>query len=236
MSTHSSSTSKEHPMNSGTTSRLWRRERPAAAIDRPDGLLVLLHGRGADGDDLFPLLDILDPAARLHAVTLQAPAQLPGQPGYHWYEVHRVGHPHEESFTASLALLHQNIAALLQDLDLDQGRLVIGGFSQGSVMATAAAVGAGGIRPAGLLCWSGFVPQVRGWQLDRTAAADLPVVLTHGSLDPVIDVSFGRAVRESLTAAGAAVDWREPRMGHELDPQTISASTTLIDRVIPPHE
>ena len=42
-------------------------ERPARG--EPEGLLVLLHGRGADEHDLFPLLDVLDPERRLLGVT-----------------------------------------------------------------------------------------------------------------------------------------------------------------------
>ena len=200
---------------------LVRAERPAADPEHPAGLLVLLHGRGADGQDLFPLLDMLDPERRLHAVTLQAPMQLPGNPGWHWYVVERVGYPHVETFQPALEALEREIDTLLDEHGLTHDQLVLGGFSQGAVMSIAAGLGHGRTAPAFLLAWSGFVPTVDGWELDPEVAAGVPVLLTHGSLDPVIPVQFGHASKERLEAAGANVEWREPPMGHELDPRTV---------------
>ena len=50
------------------------RERPPAG--EPAGALVLLHGRGADEHDLFPLLDVLDPSQRLHGYCPRAPLRV----------------------------------------------------------------------------------------------------------------------------------------------------------------
>ena len=58
----------------------------------PPAALVLLHGRGVDESDLYPLLDALDPEARLLGATPRAPLTLPPG-GYHWYIVERVGFP-----------------------------------------------------------------------------------------------------------------------------------------------
>jgi phospholipase/carboxylesterase len=207
---------------------LVRFERPAFEGEAPAGLLVLLHGRGADGQDLVPLLDMLDPERRLHAATLQAPMQLPGEPGWHWYVVRRVGFPDAATFTPALRALERELDAMLAEHDLTHDRLVLGGFSQGAVMSIAAGFGTGRPRPAALLPWSGFVPSLDDWQLDPEAARDVPVLLTHGSLDPVIPVAFGHDSRDRLEAAGAAVEWREPAMGHELDPATVMRARQLL--------
>lgn len=209
---------------------LRRHERPPVEPDAPAGLLVMLHGRGADGHDLVPLLDLIDPDQRLHCVTLQAPWQLPGQPGWHWYEVHRVGFPHPPTFLSSLRALERDVDALLAEHRLTHDRLVIGGFSQGAVMSIATAFGARRPRPRAVLPWSGFVPIVDGWTLDPDAAADVPVLLTHGALDPIIQPRFGHDARARLTAAGADVIWSEPPIGHELDPDTVRAARQLVER------
>lgn len=215
---------------------LVRHDRPARAGRQPAGALVLLHGRGADGRDLFPLLDMLDPDARLHGATLQAPDRLPGQPGWHWYEVHRVGHPHPPTFLPSLRSLEAAIDALLEQLGLSHDRLVLGGFSQGAVMSIAAGLGRGRPRPAALLPWSGFVPTVDGWALDPSTAAGVPVLLTHGQLDPVIVHAFGEEARRRLEDAGAAVEWRAPAIGHELDAATVVRARELVQELIPDPE
>jgi predicted esterase len=75
--------------------------RPAAG--EPEGLLVLFHGRGADERDLFPLLDVFDPARRLHGATPRGPLHLPPG-GAHWYAVHEIGYPDPETFTETFAL------------------------------------------------------------------------------------------------------------------------------------
>ena len=95
---------------------------------------------------------------------------------------------------------------------------MLGGFSQGAVMAYALGLGAGRPRPAGLIALSGFMPTVPGFALDLTAA--LPrVVIGHGTLDPVISVDWGRRARDVLTDAGADVYYLEsPRMAHSIDP------------------
>lgn len=93
---------------------------------------------------------------------------------------------------------------------------VVGGFSQGAVMASALALAAGRPQPAGLLMLSGFLPTVTGLDLEPDTA--LPVAIGHGTLDPVISVDFGHEAHERLTAAGLDVLWRESRMGHTIDP------------------
>jgi phospholipase/carboxylesterase len=207
--------------------QLERRERAAVHPDRPEGLLVLLHGRGADRNDLFPVLDLIDPGHRFHAVTLEAPFQPDGQVGHHWYVVRIVGAPDRDTFHASMRLLHRDIDALLVEHGLSHDRLVIGGFSQGAVMSIATAFAPGRPSPAAVLPWSGFVPTVEHWEIDPAAAAGVPVLLTHGSLDPVIEVDYGRNADALLRQAGAEVTYREPPIGHELDLETVRAAREL---------
>ena len=66
---------------------------------------------------------------------------------------------------------------------------MIGGFSQGAVMAYALALAKGRPSPAGLLAMSGFIPEVEGFELDL-ARPGLPIAITHGTLDPIIGVEF----------------------------------------------
>jgi phospholipase/carboxylesterase len=184
------------------------RERPAAG--EPAGALVLFHGRGADEHDLFPLLDVLDPERRLHGYTPRGPLSLPPG-GAHWYAVPRVGYPDPDSFTASYAEAGEWLDALPYE------RLVLGGFSQGCVMSLALGLGRGRPRPSAIVGFSGFIPQVEGWELDDTPPLP-PVALGHGTLDPVIPVEFGRAARDQLRAAGDDLLYREYPLPHTLEP------------------
>jgi phospholipase/carboxylesterase len=189
--------------------------RPAAG--EPEGALVLLHGRGADERDLFPLLDILDPERRLLGATARGPLSLPPG-GAHWYVVRRVGYPDPETFHSTYPQLAEWLDELLDEHEIPYERTVLGGFSQGSVMSYTLGLGAERPRPAGIMALSGFLPRVEGFELDLGKAAGLPVAIGHGTHDPVIQVEFGREARDRLSAAGARVTYRESPMPHTIDP------------------
>ena len=186
-------------------------ERRAAGT--PEGALVLLHGRGADEFDLLPLLDALDPDRRLDGFTPRAPLALPPG-GAHWYVVPRVGHPDPETFAQGLAA-----AAGFVD-SLPHENVVLGGFSQGAVLALSVGLGRGRPSPAAIVAFSGFIPEVDGWELDDEQPFP-PIAIAHGTYDPVISVDFGRAARDRLEAAGAEVLYRESPMQHSIDPRVL---------------
>jgi len=188
------------------------RERPAAGAAH--GALVLLHGRGADGHDLFPLLDVLDPGRELDGFCPRGPLALPPG-GAHWYVVPRVGYPDPATFAASYA----EVAEWLDSLPHE--RIVLGGFSQGAVMSYALGLGAGRPRPAAIAAFSGFIPQVDGWELDLERPLP-PVAIGHGTFDPVISVEFSRSARAKLEDAGGEVLYREYPLPHTLDPQFLA--------------
>ena len=196
---------------------LAHRIRPPAADAA--GALVLLHGRGVDESDLFPLLDALDPDRSLVGATPRGPLTLPPG-GFHWYVVERVGYPHRETFLESHESLTAWLAAFAAQTGIPWERTVIGGFSQGAVMAYALALAKGRPSPAGLLAMSGFIPEVEGFELDLERPG-LPIAITHGSLDPIIGVEFGRRARQRLEAAGNRLLYRESPVGHGIDPAVL---------------
>lgn len=189
-------------------------ERPAAGT--PAGALVLIHGRGADEHDLFPLLDALDPERRLLGIAPRGPLSLPPG-GAHWYALGGIPTPDPATFFASF----EAAAACLDGLPVPIERVVLGGFSQGAVMSWALGLGAGRPRPAAIVVLSGFMPEVAGFELDLTGLDGYPIAVAHGSLDPVIPVEFGRAAAERVRAAGSNLLWRETPVPHTIDPRVV---------------
>ena len=189
------------------------RERPAAG--EPEGALVLFHGRGADEHDLFPLLDALDPERRLHGYTPRGPLALPPG-GAHWYVVPRVGYPDPETFHASYAL----VAQWLDGLEFPPERTILGGFSQGAVMSLALGLGRGRPHPEAIAAFSGFIPEVEGWEPDLDSPPR--VAIGHGMYDDVIRVEFGRRARTLLEEAGADVLYHESPLPHAIDPRFLA--------------
>jgi phospholipase/carboxylesterase len=94
--------------------------------------------------------------------------------------------------------------------------VVLGGFSQGAVMALSVGLGAGRPQPAAIVAFSGFLPEVEGWSLGDGPWP--PIATGHGTYDEIIPVEFGHRARDRLVAAGASVLYRESPMGHAIDP------------------
>ena len=210
---------------------LTARVRPAAA--EPEGALVLFHGRGADEHDLFPLLDALDPEQRLVGATPRGPLSLPPG-GAHWYILGGIGTPERTTFHASYDAASEWLDGFVTEHDVGFDRLVLGGFSQGGVMAYSLGLGKGRPRPPGIIALSSFIPTVEGFELDLSPP--LPqVAIGHGTLDPVIEVDWGRRARALLEDADAEVLYRETPMFHQIDPDFIPVLSAWIERLVPRH-
>ena len=190
------------------------------AAGEPEGALVLIHGRGADENDLFPLFDMLDPDRRLLGVSPRGPLSMPPG-GAHWYVVRRVGFPDPDTFFPTLERLEGWLAAFLEEREIPLERTVIGGFSQGAVMSYSLALRPGRERPAALIGLSGFIPTVDGFDSNFDDLFGFRVAIGHGTFDPVIDVSFSRDAQQRLEDAGADVTFKESPMDHTIDPAYI---------------
>jgi phospholipase/carboxylesterase len=182
----------------------------------PEGLLVVLHGRGADEHDLFPLVDALDPDRRLLGVVPRAPLSLPPG-GAHWYVLAEIGYPDPPTFLDAVRTGGDWLDALWDETGIGPERTILGGFSQGAMMTYALGLGRGRPRPAGLIALSGFVPTAPGFELDLEAPLP-PVAIGHGTLDPVIGVEWGRRAKTLFEEAGADVLYREYPLPHTIEP------------------
>jgi phospholipase/carboxylesterase len=198
----------------------------------PAGALILNHGRGADERDLYGLLDALDPERRLLGVTTGAPLTDVPPGGRHWYLVPRVGYPDPATFASSYRALTEFLDGLLADRGIPWERTAIGGFSMGTVMSYAVALGEGRPSPAAILANSGFIPIVEGWQPALDGRDGLPVLIHHGRNDPVISVEFARQAAALLGEAGLEVEYVETDAGHWLPPEIIPRARDLVDRAI----
>jgi phospholipase/carboxylesterase len=198
----------------------------------PAGALILNHGRGADEHDLYGLLDALDPERRLLGVTTGAPLTNVPPGGRHWYLVPRVGYPDPATFASSYRALTELLDGLLADRGIPWERTAIGGFSMGTVMSYAVALGEGRPSPAAVLANSGFIPTVEGWQPALAGRDGLPVLIHHGRNDPVISVEFARRAASMLGEAGLGVDYVETDAGHWLPPEIVPRARGLVERAI----
>lgn len=202
-----------------------------AAEGDPAGAIVLLHGRGADEHDLFPLFDMLDPKRRLIGATPRGPLSLPPG-GAHWYQVMRVGYPDPTTFFPTFESLTAWFDGFLAANGVAPERVIVGGFSQGAVMSYALGLGTGRPRPAMIAAFSGFIPTVDGFELDLGGVEGYPIAIGHGTYDPVIEVGWGRKAKETLENAGADVRYQESPMPHTIDPAWVEKVAGFVADVL----
>jgi phospholipase/carboxylesterase len=206
--------------------------RPARG--EPDGALILMHGRATSEQDLYPLLDVFDPEQRLVGATPRGPLSLPPG-GAHWYRILRVGFPDPETFGATYRRLGAWIDTFVAAHGLTHDRLILGGFSQGTVMAYALGLGTGRPAPAGILAMSGFIPTVDGWEPDLAGRNDATrVAIFHGEMDPIIGIDFARTANVTLQNAGFDVLYRVAPVPHTIDPRVVPDLTNWVRETLPP--
>ena len=194
----------------------------------PAGALVLLHGRGTSEQDVAPLIDVFDPRERVVGAFPRGPLELPPI-GHHWYATNDDGQADTETFLATFARLRSWLEWLADRTGVPIERTVLGGFSQGAVMAWALGIGPGRPRPAGILAMSGALPAVPGFVLQLEGLDGLPVTITHGSQDPLVAVERGQDARDRAIAGGAAVVYRETAVPHIIDPRVVPGLVTWLD-------
>jgi len=199
-----------------------------APAGEPAGAIVLLHGRGTSEQDVAPLIDVLDPRERLVGAFPRGPLELPPI-GHHWYATQEDGHADPETFLATFERLQSWLDGLAARTGVPIERTVLGGFSQGAVMAWALGIGPGRPRPAGILAMSGALPSVPGFVLQLEDLGALPVAITHGTQDPLVAVQRGQDARDRAVAAGADVVYRETDVPHIIDPRVVPGLVSWLD-------
>ena len=193
-------------------------------------LLLLLHGYGADERDLGGLLGYLDPEGRFAAVMPRGPVAAP--PGFSWFDI-TATEPEvlAEAFAAALAAVDDLLDSACAEHGFDRAEAVVGGFSQGGGLALALGLGPSErVRPAGVLAMSPFVPPgLLG--IDLEGARDVPVLLQHGSADPMIPTAGTRGLAEALIEAGLPVVFGEFPMGHEVSLESVQQAQQWLAQV-----
>jgi len=209
-------------------------------------MLVLLHGYGAPGDDLVPLARQLSvpPAVRFAFPAAPHSLGLPHeQPGRAWWPIDMVELQHAvmrrdyamlmERVPAGLSEARAAVVGLLDALEREhavpRNKLVLGGFSQGAMLATDVTL-RGDSPPAALAILSGSLICKSEWLPLMKARAGLKVLQSHGRADPVLSFQVAEALRDELIQAGVALDFIAFNGGHGIPNGAVEALGRLVTR------
>jgi len=209
---------------------------------------VLLHGFGAPGDDLVALGGELADAAPVRFVFPEAPLELGGLYGDSraWWMLDlerleddlRRGVPRDrrDEVPDGLPDARAHVLRLLDQLQARYSvaaeRIVLGGFSQGAMLALDVALHRAA-PPAGMILMSGTLIAEQEWRSRLASLAGVPVMLSHGRHDSLLPFSAAELLRDRLTAAGAVVDWQPFLGGHEIPRGVLAAAGALLAGCVP---
>jgi len=206
--------------------------------------VILMHGFGAPGDDLVGLAPYIKAPVRF--VFPEAPLELGGLYGDSraWWllDLARLereltaGRPQDRSAEVPEGLdvardhVTRLVDAVKTKFQLTDAQLVLGGFSQGAMMALDVALHAAA-PPAGLVLMSGTFLAEPVWGPRFAKLAGVPVLMSHGRRDQLLPFSASETLRDRLRAAGANVEWVDFLGGHEIPPVVVDAVGAFLQKI-----
>jgi phospholipase/carboxylesterase len=206
--------------------------RKGAPKGQATGIVVFLHGYGADGADLLGLADVLEP--HLPGVAFAAPDApercIGGGFGYQWFPIPWLDGSPQAAADAGLAAasvdLNGFLDARLAEEGLTADRLVLVGFSQGAMMSLHVAPRRKD-EVAGIVAISGRLLQPE--KLAAEAVVKPPVLLIHGDQDAVVPFADMAKAADALVAAGFVTYGHVMKgTGHGIAPDGLSMALQFI--------
>ena len=207
---------------------------------KPLGTVIWMHGLGADGWDFVPIVRELGLPAELPLRFIFPHA--PERPvtinnGYvmrAWYDIAQqdiARVPDERGIRES----QREVEALIAEekaRGIDAARIVLAGFSQGGAIALQTGL-RHGERLAGIMALSTYLPLETSLEAEASAAnRRLPILMVHGTQDPVIPLQLAEASRQTLAARGYDVDWKAYPMQHSVCAEEVTDIAEFLVEVL----
>jgi phospholipase/carboxylesterase len=210
---------------------------------------VFMHGFGATGEDLISLAEefvIRDSslAEKVRFIFPAAPLQPPEFAefgGRAWWPLDvaalqraiamRQFRDLRRDIPPLLAAARESVLNLIGELDSEMGipieRVVLGGFSQGSMLATDVTLRLER-SPAALVIWSGTLLAEEEWRERAPRRAGLKVLQSHGRQDPILPFEASEWLRDMLMEAGLSVDFIPFNGPHTISEAAVQKTTELL--------
>lgn len=184
---------------------------PPSEGKEPVGLIVTLHGWGANAQDLASLVPFLN-LPDFQFMFPDAPFPHPySSTGKMWYNLSSQEH---QGYQESRQMLTQWLQSLESSTGVPLSRTILSGFSQGAAMTLDVGLG---LPLAGLVALSGYLHPVSYPENSKFP----PVLIVHGKQDSVVPLKAAVNARDNLTGLGIAVEYHEFDMAHEIRPEVL---------------
>ena len=213
--------------------------------NNPAAAVIWMHGLGADGNDFVAIVNEFDlsaappirfvfPHAPMMPVTINN-----GHVMRAWYDVSfgdlegKTKRADENGVRRSQAQIGQLIAREAAR-NIPSDRIVLAGFSQGGAIALQTALRYPE-KLAGVLALSCYLPCADSFAAEATPAnSRIPVLIAHGTQDPVVPYAMGKQSRDLLVNAGYNVAWHEYPMPHSVCMEEVRDIGAWLTQVLRP--
>ena len=210
-------------------------------VHAPDAAVIWLHGLGADGHDFEPIVPELrlDPGLGIRFIFPHAPMMpVTINQGFvmrAWYDIRTadIGAEQDEKGIRASAELVEDIVAGQVEQGIPAERIVLAGFSQGGAIVLHAGL-RHSQRLAGIIGLSTYLPLADSLDAERSGAnIDVPILVGHGSADPVVPIDLAHATTAQLEALDYRVEWHEYKgMPHSVCEQEIYHIAEWLETVL----
>lgn len=189
---------------------------------KPAGLVVALHGWGANAQDLASLVPLLN-LPEYQFLFPNAPLPHPyTSVGRMWYDLSSKEY---RGVDESRQILKDWLLSLESSTGVPLSSTILSGFSQGAAMTLDVGLG---LPLAGLIALSGYMHPLSSQPLGKLP----PVLMVHGKQDTVVPLKAAQYARDNLIALGVAVQYQEFEMGHEIRPEVLPLIQKFVAEVL----
>ena len=205
-------------------------QRPAAATTPRPWLLVLMHGVGSNEQDLMGLAPQIP--ERFHVLSVRAPFRMgPGAHAWFDFSIEPNGERtiNEAQEAQSRALVAQAIASAAEQLGIPPERVVVGGFSQGGIMALSLLLTQPALMQAAMVWHGRLLTQMLPQAAPPDALRGKQMWLSHGTHDNVIPLAHAQAIAHYMAPLPVTLAYHEFPGAHEIRPSELAATVTWLE-------
>jgi phospholipase/carboxylesterase len=192
---------------------------PKTKLDK-NPVLILLHGYGSNEEDLFSFANELPD--HYFIISVRAPFDM-GYGSYAWYAINFDADENKFSdipqAQQSRDLIANFIDEMLAKYPIDDKNVTLIGFSQGCILSYAVAVSYPQ-KIQRVVAMSGyFNSKIAIDGFEKNNFENLRLFSSHGSVDQVVPVTWGRKAQPELSQLGIDIIYKEYPIGHGVSPQ-----------------
>jgi len=203
--------------------------------------IILFHGYGASAFDLYPIHEVLVTDQKFNWIFPQGHLKIPIMPGYDgraWFPIdmqalqqamqnkdtHYFTHRNPEG----LDVARQAALLMIQASGVPWNQLILGGFSQGAMLATDISL-VNEPTPHGLMLLSGTLIKEDIWESMAPKKSNLRFFQTHGESDPVLGFKNAKRLEKLLRDAGLLGEFIGFPGGHEIPQVAIQGMSRYLN-------